>query len=84
MIHLEYMLLFFLIICAILAHLCKHLLHCVLMFAAFSTVVTILWLLMQAPDLAITEAAVGVGIDTILFLMTLKNVHFLDGTRDKK
>ena len=83
MIYLEYILLLFMIFTAILAPLCKRLLHAVLMFAAFSTVTAILWLLMQAPDLAITEAAVGAGIDTILFLLTLKNVHFLDGTRDK-
>ena len=84
MIYLEYLLLIFLIVCAILAPLCRRLLNAVLVFAAFSNVTAILWLLMQAPDLAITEAAVGAGIDTVLFLLTLKTAHFLDGTRDKK
>ena len=84
MIYLEYLLLIFLIVCAILAPLCRRLLSAVLVFAAFSTVTAILWLLMQAPDLAITEAAVGAGIDTVLFLLTLKTAHFLDVTRDKK
>ena len=84
MIYLEYLLLIFLIVCAILAPLCRRLLSAVLVFAAFSTVTAILWLLMQAPDLAITEASVGAGIDTVLFLLTLKTAHFLDVTRDKK
>ena len=84
MIYLEYILLFALIVCALVAPLCKRLLNAVLIFAAFSTITAILWLTMHAPDLAITEAAVGAGIDTVLFLLTLKTVHFLDGTRDKK
>ena len=84
MIYLEYVMLFLLISCAIIAPLCKRLLNSVLVFAAFSTITAILWLLMHAPDLAITEAAVGAGIDTVLFLLTLKTVHVLDGTRDKK
>ena len=30
----------------------------------------------------ITEAAVGAGIDTVLFFLTLKKVHALKGTRE--
>ena len=35
------------------------------------------------PDLAITEAAVGAGITSILFFLTLKKIHALKGTRDE-
>ena len=78
MIYLEYLLLIFLIVCAILAPLCRRLLNAVLVFAAFSTVTAILWLLMQAPDLAITEAAVGAGITGILFFLTLRRINLID------
>ena len=79
MIYLEYLLLIFLIVCAILAPLCRRLLNAVLVFAAFSTVTAILWLLMQAPDLAITEAAVGAGVTSLLFFVTLKKIHAIEG-----
>ena len=75
MIYLEYLLLIFLIVCAILAPLCRRLLNAVLVFAAFSTVTAILWLLMQAPDLAITEAAVGAGVSSVLLFLTLKKIR---------
>ena len=45
---------------------------------------SILGLLLQSPDLAITEAAVGAGVDTVLFLLTLKTIHALKGTRFDK
>ena len=45
---------------------------------------SMIWLLLQAPDLAITEAAVGAGVDTVLFLLTLKTIHALKGTRFDK
>ena len=43
----------------------------------------VLWSLLQSPDLAITEAAVGAGITSILFFLTLKKIHALKGTRDE-
>ncbi|MEL7597640.1 MAG: hydrogenase subunit MbhD domain-containing protein [Clostridiaceae bacterium] len=33
-----------------------------------------LWQLLNAPDVAITEAAVGAGITTLLFVLTLKRI----------
>ena len=35
----------------------------------------LLWILMEAPDLAITEAAVGAGVSGILFFVTLRKVR---------
>lgn len=48
----------------------------------YSSVMAIVWLFLESPDLAITEAAVGAGIDTVLFFLTLKKVHALKGTRE--
>ena len=79
----ENLLLLFLIICAILVSVTKRLLRAVILFMAYSIVMSIVWIFLQAPDLAITEAAVGTGITSILFFPTLKKVHESKGTYDK-
>ena len=35
---------------------------------------SIIWILLESPDLASTEAAVGAGVTTVLFLVTLKKI----------
>ncbi len=77
----EYLLLGALIVCAIGANLTKNLLPTILIYMAFSVLLSVVFLILQAPDLAITELAVGAGIDTILFLLTLKGINQLKGTR---
>ena len=68
-------LLVLLIICAIAVNLTKNLLQAVIIFMSYSSIMCILWILMESPGLAITEAAVGAGISGILFLMTLKKIQ---------
>lgn len=80
---LEYILLGFLLICAIAANLSKNLLNAVLIFMSYSLIMSVIWMLLQSPDLAITEAAVGAGITSVLFFLTLRKVHQLRGTRDE-
>ena len=46
-----------------------------------TTVMCIIWILIESPDLAITEAAVGAGISGTLFLMTLRKIHAVDRER---
>lgn len=78
----EILLLLGLIICAVSVNFTRRLLPTIILYDAFGTMLSILWLLLLAPDLAITEAAVGVGIDSILFLLALHRMHQLDGTED--
>ncbi|MBU3189287.1 DUF4040 domain-containing protein [Clostridium bowmanii] len=52
----------------------KSLLGAIIVFMVYSLIMTILWQQLNAPDLAITEAAVGAGITTILFVLTLKRI----------
>ena len=82
MIGLEILLLLFLAFCALASILTKHLVACVIIFMSYSSVMAILWLLLESPDLAITEAAVGAGVTTILFLLTLKRIHALRDRSD--
>ena len=83
MIIFEYVLLIFLIVCAIGATVAKKLLVTVIIFMAYSTAMALVWVLLKAPDLAITEAAVGAGVTTILFFITLKKVRAIKETREK-
>ena len=68
-------LLIFLVICAIAASLSKNLLNTILIFMSYSLVMSVIWILLESPDLAITEAAVGAGVTTVLFLVTLKKIQ---------
>ena len=83
MIVLEYILLVGVIVCAIAAPLCKRLLASVIVYMALSLMMAVLWSLLQSPDLAITEAAVGAGVTSILFFLTLKKIHAMDVEKEK-
>lgn len=65
----------FLLICAVATCLSRNLLVSVVIYMAYSLLMSIVWMLLQSPDLAITEAAVGAGVTTILFFITLKKIH---------
>ena len=69
-----YFLLGFLIICAASVALTKDLLSAILIQMGYSTIMSVIWLLLESPDLAITEAAVGAGVTGILFFITLRRI----------
>ncbi|SHK00144.1 hydrogenase subunit MbhD domain-containing protein [Tepidibacter formicigenes] len=66
--------LIFLILSSIAVSFIKDLLGAVIVFMVYSLVMAILWQQLNAPDLAITEAAVGAGVSTLLFVLTLKRI----------
>ena len=68
-------LLLFLIVCAVTVSLTKHLWQAIIIFMSYSLVMSVVWALLKAPDLAVTEAAVGAGITSILFFMALKRIN---------
>ena len=74
---LEIVLLVFLIVCAVTACINKNLFSTVIIFMSYSSIMCVVWLLLRSPDLAITEAAVGAGVTSILFFITLKNINQL-------
>ncbi|MCT4606178.1 MAG: DUF4040 domain-containing protein [Marinisporobacter sp.] len=67
--------LLFLICAAISVSIIKDLLGTIIVFTVYSLIMAILWQQLNAPDLAITEAAVGAGITTLLFVLTLKKIR---------
>ena len=72
------LMLLFLIVCAIAVCVTKDLLTSVVIYMAYSMIMSIVWITMQSPDLAITEAAVGAGITSLLLFLTLKKIHAID------
>ena len=71
----EVILLLFLIVCAIAVSLTRQLWQAIIVFMSYSLVMSVVWVFLQAPDLAVTEAAVGAGITSILFFMALKRIN---------
>ncbi|MEG1426234.1 MAG: DUF4040 domain-containing protein [Oscillospiraceae bacterium] len=74
----KYGLLIFLVICAISVSLSKKLINTIIIFMSYSCVMSIIWVMLESPDLAITEAAVGAGVSSILFFVTLKKIHAVE------
>lgn len=80
----EWLLLIFLIVCAVAVSLSKNLLNSVIIFMSYSLVMAVIWVLLQAPDLAITEAAVGAGVTSVLFFLALRRVGQLGHKREEE
>ncbi|MBR3297293.1 MAG: DUF4040 domain-containing protein [Firmicutes bacterium] len=75
------LMLILLLVLAIAVTLSKKLLPAVMIFMFYSLVMSAIWLLLESPDLAITEAAVGAGITSVLFFITLKRLNAIGAPR---
>lgn len=49
----------------------KDLIAAAIIFSGYSLVMCVLWQHRGAPDVAMTEAAIGAGVTTILFLLAI-------------
>ena len=81
--YIEIGLLILLVICGFASCLNKNLMISVIIIMAFSVIMSIIWALLEAPDLAITEAAVGAGISSILMFITLLKLKEIDKHKDE-
>lgn len=75
----ELALLGLILICGIATCLRKNLMISLIIFMAYSVIMSIVWALLRAPDLAITEAAVGAGISSLLLFITLQKIREIKG-----
>ncbi len=62
----------------------KDLLYAVMATGIISLVLSILYYLLQAPDVALTEAAIGVALTTIIFVIAIRNTVRMEDESDKK
>lgn len=63
----------FLIIAGIYAIVSKDLLQAAVASGVISLVLSILFYILQAPDVALTEAAIGIALSTIIFVIAIRN-----------
>ncbi len=68
---LDLLLLLYLVVCAVGVMRTDDLLSAVILFSSYSMVMAIVWQQLNAPDIAITEAAVGAGITSMLFVAAI-------------
>ena len=73
----------FLVACGIAVIMMKDLLSSIMVFTVYSLVMAIEWVRLNAVDVAITEAAVGAGITTVLFMAVLSKTRS-EENRDRK
>ena len=74
---LNVILLLFVLLCAVAVSLTKNLLSSVIIFMAQGLGLSVIWILLYSPDLAITEAAVGAGVSSILLFAALKKIDVI-------
>ena len=65
-----------LIVCAAATALTKKPMQAVIIYMAYSVIMSVVWIMLESPDLAITEAAVGAGI--LLLFLTLRRLNLID------
>lgn len=68
----SYIIMAAIIIASFMAITAKKLINSIFFFSFTGVGATILFALMKAPDVALTEAAVGTGLVTLVFLSTLR------------
>ena len=67
---------------AILAIYLKNLVAAVIAAGVISLLASILYLVLSAPDVAMTEAAIGSGLTTIVFLFALNKIRKIRESKD--
>lgn len=67
----DLMLLTLIVICGIAAITVKDLLSATIIYGVYSFLMCLLWAVMGAVDVAFTEATIGAGISTVLFIAAI-------------
>jgi len=70
-----YVLAVILIVAALFAIKQKDLILAVVGTSAVSVILSIFYYMLQAPDVALTEAAIGVALSTIIFVIAIKKTE---------
>jgi energy-converting hydrogenase B subunit D len=65
----------FLLLAAVLVVFSKKLIHSLIFLSLFSMLLTFKYFTLKAPDVAITEAALGTGLATVVYLVAIKKTR---------
>ena len=71
----QLLLIFIMVILAIAASMFKDLVNAVVVSAAVSLIASILFYFLQAPDVAMAEAAIGAGLTTAIFIIAIRKTE---------
>ena len=74
MMMIEWLLLIFLIVCAVSVSISSSLLNSVIIFMSYSLVMAVIWVILRSPDLALAEVAAGAGVTSAMFFLTLRKI----------
>ena len=61
-----------LVVASLAMYFIKNLIHAVIVFGAYSLVMVVIWLLMNTPDLEITEAAAGICTTVMMMVVIFR------------
>ncbi|NLB41326.1 MAG: DUF4040 domain-containing protein [Clostridiales bacterium] len=64
-----------LVVAALAMYFIKDLLHAVIVYGAYSLIIALVWLLMNTPDLAITEAAAGICTTVLMMVVIFRTTR---------
>lgn len=70
------------VLAAVYAVLAKRVVSAVIASGVISLMASIMFLIAAAPDVAMTEATIGAGLTTVIFLYALKHIRASKGGRD--
>lgn len=71
----QYALLVFMFVLCLIAIELKDLLYSVIVLAGANISLAVIFFMLQAPDIAITQAAVGAGVATVLFVIAISRTR---------
>jgi len=80
-VNVELPLLAFVLAAALATAVLRDVLAAIIAFATYSLGISVVWVVLQAPDVGLTEAAVGAGVTTVLFLLTIAKTVRPSGDR---
>jgi len=70
----SFMLLFMFVLCIVAIEF-KNLLYAVITLGGAGIVLAVIFYMLRAPDIAITQAAVGAGVSTVLYIIAISRTR---------
>lgn len=68
-------LLLILVVASLAIYFIKNLIHAIIIYGAYSLVMALIWLQMNTPDLAITEAAAGICMTILMMVIIFRTTR---------
>ncbi|AGB38942.1 DUF4040 domain-containing protein [Natronococcus occultus] len=79
----EFALILFVVAAAVFVAFARDIVGAIVTFAAFTLGIAVIWVLLAAPDVALIEAAVGAGVTSVLFLITVMKTTGMSGESEE-